>query len=215
MTAMRWLGVLCPMLVVVWAACGGDVVVDGRPGTAAGGAGGTGNASVGAVTPDTAVVNASAGPASVGPGVTTGPGDCDCLQACNKLVGCGYDVGDCDIFCDGIGPGQRELFDCICAAPACDVERCVGGPPNTCIGCLSELGDACGAQVETCFAVPTCTTLVDCHFACGFEPQCVQGCDQKNPEAVPSAYGLLECLICDHCFEPCADEGGNTYCFLR
>jgi hypothetical protein len=206
--------VLAWILVAAWA-CGGDVVVDGRPSTGSGGAGGTSNASAGAASPD-AAVNASAGPASVGPGVTSGPAICTCLEACGKLVACGFDLPECDSFCDTVGPEQQETLDCICAQPGCDIDRCQGGGSGSCMACLSELPEgSCSDEVTACLGVPPCIDLVECHLSCSFDPSCAQGCNGQFPGSIDPAYAVLQCAVCESCFEPCADEAaGQLYCTL-
>ena len=209
---MRLFFAAAPVVALVLYACGGDVKVDGPPtGSGAGGQGGSSNStttSIGAEGPGPAP---GPGPTTVGPSVTTGPG-CGCFEACDKLVACGNEI-DCSSVCaQGLDPA---LVQCICDLPGCEVNNCVGSAED-CGACLSQLlPGSCAVQVDQCAADPACFDLVECHFECNFEPACISKCDQMHPMSIGAAYSVLQCGVCENCFDACADSAANTYCFLE
>jgi hypothetical protein len=212
MPTMRWLAVLCPVVALFWA-CGGDVVVDGPP-SGSGGAGAASSGaspSTGAQGPDTATVGPGPGQASVGPSTSTGPQICSCTEGCNKLVACG-DAIDCQGLCASGDPRVEAIMQCACNTASCDFERCFEPVPDECVECLSQPVDRCEAQIDDCIQTNACPELTNCHVECEFDPVCVQGCDMQFPQATLPAYNLLQCAVCQVCFESCQGAPTDLYC---
>jgi len=209
-------------LLAVWVpfglwACGGDVVVDGPP-SGSGGSGASSSAaspSTGAQGPDTATVGPGpgpgSGPTSVGPGVTTGPQTCSCFDGCAQIVECGNPI-DCGELCASGDPQVEAIMQCVCNTPGCDFDGCFETVPDSCLDCVSAPFGTCDAQIDNCLDTDGCLDLANCHVECQFDPGCIQGCDMKFPQATQAAYSLLECAVCQVCFDSCAGPATNFYC---
>src|SRR5262245_6727855 len=95
------------LTIGLFAACGGDVVVDGEPGSSQGqgGGGGTGASSTGSGASSTSTSTSSTTPTTTASGpqpqTATGPA-CDCFGACMKTSGCFGEEIPCDEFCNGV-----------------------------------------------------------------------------------------------------------------
>ena len=84
--------------------------------------------------------------------------------------------------------------------------------PDSCVECISDPFGVCDRQIDDCLGTDGCLDLANCHVGCGFDPQCVQGCDMEFPQATQTAYNLLSCAVCQVCFESCAGAATNLYC---
>ena len=133
-------------LVVLFAACGGKVVVDAANGT--GGDGGAGGESTTTVYDGPFV---SVGPSAVSSGVTTGSGmSCaTCSQALTEP-----DV-DPSMICSGTSDALfEELLSCVCdglCAGVCDNNACMGLPTSDmCNACIIDSSTGCGFELNNC-----------------------------------------------------------------
>lgn len=90
------------------------------------------------------------------------------------------------------------------------------GPDPQCVECVSALPPgSCQGFVDKCVQQQECVDLVECHLECDFEEACVVSCDQQHPSGTNLGYAVLQCAICDNCFQQCADSATNTYCFFE
>jgi len=196
----------------VWA-CGGDVVVDGKP-TGSGGSGaGSGDPSSGPTDPSTGAQPTSSGPQ---PTTSSGPvADCGCDDVCKTANACGFVPDDCETWCNTLEPAERS---CICNKPHCDLAECFGtdGEATACMKCIAGVIERfCDTDLAACSNTPGCFDVIDCHFECTLEPSCVAGCDaQSAGDAVAAAHAALACPICDGtlCTVSCTDGSEQLYC---
>lgn len=142
--------------LVVFAACGGKVVVESSGASGSGGAGGSSTASAVLDGPFSAVAVVAVASTSAGDvgssGITTGSGmSCvSCAQAATDLAVTTSDV------CPGAQPLYDDLFACACAgacATQCSATACIGqATPDVCTKCLGDPEGGCGAQLQKCLA---------------------------------------------------------------
>ena len=199
-------------------ACGGDVKVDGDPGSQREGQGGAGASSSSSSSSSSvgAAPSTSTGPT---PSTSTGPTPvCDCFGACNKLINeCGAGGLDCNQFCSEVPP---DIWECICNMQNCDVRACIGGTggsggsPASCSGCFEEAANGvCFSQTNDCVNNPDCVSLFECHFDCGLDPSCNDKCAMSFPGGFMEFYPLVNCAVCGQCFDQCSATGLAQYCF--
>ena len=203
------------------AACGGDVRVDGEPGSASQGQGGAGASSSSSSSSTSTTPSTSTGP--LPSTSSTGPMPaCDCFGACQKLVDCGFGDIPCQEFCQAAPP---DAWQCVCNTPDCNVDFCFGGtggvggsggggPTPECAECVNELVDStCSQQSDACFSDPQCVEILQCHEDCGWTPRCNEKCDASFPGGFPEFQGFISCLVCGECFDPCNNTSLVNYCF--
>lgn len=222
--ALAWGG-----LVVAMGACGGKVVFDGAPGDGAGGAGGaTTSATTG--TFSTATTTTTSGP-TVSSSVTTssGPG-CSCPSACNTMQACGLIGPECQAFCGDFTPQQTQ---CVCqnAGSCFAVEQCFsgtgpgpsavsstgqgtgGGIPGACQDCGDvAVQGACAMVADQCVNSAECAALLQCLDGCGYTYPCINKCSEQHPNGFEDFYYLIDCVVCQECYPPCAGTTLASFC---
>jgi hypothetical protein len=143
--------------LVLFAACGGKVVVESPGATGGGGgAGGAGDGSTGSMVFDGPFSAVAVGPTSAGQvgssGVTvgSGPSCVSCAQAASQLAVNANDI------CPEAAPLYNDLFACACAgacATQCSATACIGqATPDVCSNCLGDPGQGCGLELKKCLA---------------------------------------------------------------
>lgn len=142
--------------VVLFAACGGKVVVESSGATGAGNGGGGGAGGSSGTQLDGPFSAVAVGVTSAGPvtsaAVTTGSGACvSCSVAANGPIG-----GVTPTICPGADKLYNDLFVCACAASGacatqCSATACIGqATPDVCTACLNDPGIGCGIELKNC-----------------------------------------------------------------
>jgi hypothetical protein len=160
----RFLGLLgaAGAIVVLFAACGGKVVVDAQSVSGTGGAGGSNNTittSDGTPNPTTSVSVSASVSASVSvvasSSVTVGSGmTCDPSYTCVEAIT--PPAGNAGKLCEGTIDAKLydALLQCTCAdacATQCGGNVCVGFAPGAnCNACLQDPVAGCGKQLKAC-----------------------------------------------------------------
>jgi hypothetical protein len=205
--------------LIVGAACGGNVVVDG-----AGGTGGVGPATNSSVSSSSSV--------SVSSSVSTSSGQvCSCEEFCGVLQGCNFAGVECASYCYDTDP-QTMLCVCNSGPVGCDaVSQCfsgtsssnvtvgVGGsgggsgtPSPECWACLDSAQN-CAMAFDICTNNPDCQAIIDCHGMFNWTYEATGNCDPFWPNGYGDFNTLMNCAVCQTCFEPCAKSSLVTYCF--
>ncbi|MEP7122750.1 MAG: hypothetical protein ABJE95_17630 [Byssovorax sp.] len=156
----RFLGLLgaAGASLVLFAACGGKVVVDSTGATSGdsttggnGGAGGFSSASA-LDGPFSAAAVTSVVAVGVTSGGTTGSG-MPCIQCAAAAMNPA--VNTADICPDAVGL-YKDLFACMCAGPCatqCSANVCIGQVMSgQCSACVANTGDGCGVQLGSCLS---------------------------------------------------------------
>jgi hypothetical protein len=213
--------------IVLWiGACGGKVVAE--PELGEGGAGGSTTSSVSTSNSSSVVTT---GTATTTVTSSTGP-SCDCNGFCQPLQQCGFAGVECPSFCGQVPPDVQQ---CVCAnAGNCQaITDCVSGPgpgpgsggaggvgggngqpSEACFNCAGNV-DGCSFQYQQCDQNPECQGLLQCHQDCGWGFECNGLCDPQFPGGMGAFQAVIECAICEPCFEPCSSSSLGSYCFLE
>jgi len=168
------------------AACGGDVVVDDKP-TGATGSGGSGASSGGDDDGSSADGDDGSSDGDTGPSTTGGTtGPTGATSGTGTSSGSGSGSGS-----GGAGP-----------------EACASCATNAVNGQCSELAMQCTQDEQ-------CAKLLACHSGCGFELDCIGGCDASQPGGHELLYELMGCVACASCIQACSGQPLNNYCLLQ
>jgi hypothetical protein len=138
-------------LVVLFAACGGKVVVDAPSATGGGNGGAGGESSSTIYDGPFSAVGPSAVSVVASSGVTTGSG-MSCVTCSQALTDPDADPGN---LCQALSaPLYNELFGCVCkglCAKVCGANACMGqAPSDTCSACVSDTSLGCGFELNNC-----------------------------------------------------------------
>jgi hypothetical protein len=184
------------------AACGGKVVVDGKP-QLTGGASGTSTAS------STSGVGGSTSPsASSGPGVE----DPLCFELCNAELKQGCAGSDCFVRCASTLAAAPECLDAAKAAASCIEDHVAGTPTCAILICADEM-----STYVACTSAPSCSkALVGGN---GVNPDCIgKGvCGGGTDEWIASCQGngQCECLLNSSVIGSCQETGPFLCDFLH
>ena len=156
----RWLGLLgaAGAGVVLFAACGGKVVVEssGATGAGNGGAGGAGGSTSTQLDgPFSAIAVGVTSTAAVTTAAVTAGSGASCVS-CNMAAS--GPINMVAKLCPAAENPYNDLFVCACAASGacptqCSATMCIGeATSNGCIKCLNEPGMGCGVELKNCLA---------------------------------------------------------------
>lgn len=132
-------------------------------------------------------------------------GNAECGLIAQCVLACPEDDVTCQAGCAAAFPSGTStsalLADCaaVNCLDACSALGTIPPPLDACERCVYA---ECGTQMNACFGVRECPTLIVCVTACGNDLGCQAGCAGLYPAAVAAATTVGDCSVA-RCNEVC------------